>query len=113
MACSPIVACAEATHTVRSLRHALSRLPGRKNPYAARLKRSVTIRLDTLTVDYFKSLAADTGMSMAGRTCSLRALPGRHLDDAFLGADIAVCLGGRCSLENFDTRNLIRPQLVQ
>jgi uncharacterized protein (DUF4415 family) len=33
---------------------------GRKNPYAARLKRSVTIRLDTFTVDYFKALADDT-----------------------------------------------------
>ncbi|MHB0962287.1 MAG: BrnA antitoxin family protein [Gemmatimonadaceae bacterium] len=36
---------------------------GRKNPYAARLKRSVTIRLDTFTVDYFKSLADDTGIA--------------------------------------------------
>ncbi len=36
---------------------------GRKNPYAARLKRSVTIRLDTFTVDYFKALADDTGIA--------------------------------------------------
>ena len=36
---------------------------GRKNPYASRLKRSVTIRLDSFTVDYFKSLAADTGIA--------------------------------------------------
>lgn len=36
---------------------------GRKNPYAARLKRSVTIRLDSFTVDYFKSLATDTGIA--------------------------------------------------
>lgn len=35
---------------------------GRRNPYAARLKRSVTIRLDAFTVDYFKTLAADTGI---------------------------------------------------
>ena len=33
---------------------------GRKNPYAARLKRSVTIRLDSFTVDYFKAMAEDT-----------------------------------------------------
>jgi predicted DNA binding CopG/RHH family protein len=31
----------------------------RKNPYAARLKRSVTIRLDEVTIAYFKSLADD------------------------------------------------------
>ncbi len=30
-----------------------------KNPYAKRLKRSVTIRLDDSTVEYFKTLAAE------------------------------------------------------
>ncbi|MGH7533845.1 MAG: BrnA antitoxin family protein [Gemmatimonadales bacterium] len=30
---------------------------GRRNPYAKRLKRSVTIRLDEATVAYFKQLA--------------------------------------------------------
>lgn len=35
---------------------------GRKNPYAARLKRAVTIRLDGFTVDYFKGLAEETGI---------------------------------------------------
>jgi uncharacterized protein (DUF4415 family) len=34
----------------------------RKNPYAKRLKRQVTIRLDTASVDYFKELATDLGM---------------------------------------------------
>ena len=34
----------------------------RPNPYAKRLKRSVTIRLDGSTVSYFKKLAADTGI---------------------------------------------------
>jgi len=34
----------------------------RKNPYAARLKRQVTIRLDTASVDYFKQMAAELGM---------------------------------------------------
>jgi predicted DNA binding CopG/RHH family protein len=34
----------------------------RKNPYASRLKQSVTIRLDAAAVDYFKQLAADTGI---------------------------------------------------
>lgn len=34
----------------------------RKNPYAAKLKRPVTIRLDTASVDYFKALALELGM---------------------------------------------------
>lgn len=34
----------------------------RKNPYANRLKRQVTIRLDTEAVDYFKEMAAELGM---------------------------------------------------
>ena len=32
----------------------------RKNPYAAKLKRSVTIRLDESTIAYFKALADET-----------------------------------------------------
>ena len=35
---------------------------GRRNPYAARLKRQVTIRLDERTIDYFKGLAEETGV---------------------------------------------------
>lgn len=35
----------------------------RPNPYAKRLKRQVTIRLDEQTIDYFKSLAAETGVA--------------------------------------------------
>ena len=34
----------------------------RKNPCAGRLKRQVTIRLDTTSVDYFKELAAELRM---------------------------------------------------
>jgi predicted DNA binding CopG/RHH family protein len=34
----------------------------KKNPYAKRLKRRVTIRLDGPTIDYFKELAAETGI---------------------------------------------------
>lgn len=33
---------------------------GRRNPYAAKLKRSVTIRLDEATIAYFKDLAVET-----------------------------------------------------
>ncbi|MFO0828749.1 MAG: BrnA antitoxin family protein [Phycisphaerales bacterium] len=35
---------------------------GVRNPYAAHLKRSVTIRLDTETVAYFKALAERQGL---------------------------------------------------
>lgn len=34
----------------------------KKNPYAKRLKRRVTIRLDEPTVEYFKELAEETGI---------------------------------------------------
>ena len=34
----------------------------RRNPYANRLKRQVTIRLDIAAVDYFKDIAAELGM---------------------------------------------------
>ena len=34
----------------------------RRNPYARRLKKSVTIRLDEATITYFKQLADDTGI---------------------------------------------------
>ena len=33
---------------------------GRRNPYAAKLKRSVTIRLDEATIDYFKAMAGES-----------------------------------------------------
>ena len=33
---------------------------GKKNPYARRLKRQITIRLDEQTIEYFKDLAAET-----------------------------------------------------
>jgi uncharacterized protein (DUF4415 family) len=34
----------------------------KKNPYAKRLKRQVTIRLDEITIDYFRKLAEETGI---------------------------------------------------
>jgi uncharacterized protein (DUF4415 family) len=33
-----------------------------RNPYARRLKKQITIRLDATTVDYFKGLAEETGL---------------------------------------------------
>ena len=34
----------------------------KKNPYAKRLKRQVTIRLENETIRYFKALATETGV---------------------------------------------------
>ena len=39
-----------------------SKMKGRKNPYIKYLKQPVTMRLDRDSVDYFKSLAAETGI---------------------------------------------------
>ena len=55
----------------------------RRNPYANRLKRSVTIRLDAAALRYFKELAASTGIpyqtliNLYLRDC---AATGRKLD---------------------------------
>lgn len=34
-----------------------------KNPYAKRLKKQISIRIETDTIDYFKTLAEETGIS--------------------------------------------------
>ena len=39
-----------------------SKMKGEKNPYRAKLKQPITIRLDKATVAYFKGLATDIGM---------------------------------------------------
>jgi len=41
----------------------LKRMKSRKNPYANRLKKQITIRLDENTIEYFKNLALETGFS--------------------------------------------------
>ena len=35
----------------------------KRNPYARRLKRQITIRLDDATISYFKQLAEETGIA--------------------------------------------------
>ena len=35
---------------------------GRRNPYASRLKRQVTIRLDAQSVKYFKGISGECGI---------------------------------------------------
>ncbi len=37
-----------------------SKMKGRKNPYAARLKRPITMRIGSDVVDYFKNMAQET-----------------------------------------------------
>lgn len=39
-----------------------SKLKTRRNPYAKHLKRQVTIRMGVDIIDYFKSLAKETGI---------------------------------------------------
>lgn len=39
-----------------------SKMKSRKNPYASKLKKSVTIRLGEDVIDYFKGMSDDTGI---------------------------------------------------
>jgi uncharacterized DUF497 family protein len=57
------LAAASAASTERSsMRKDYDFSKSKKNPYAARLKRQVTIRLDESTVAYFRELAEETGI---------------------------------------------------
>jgi uncharacterized protein (DUF4415 family) len=40
----------------------LSKMRARKNPYAKRLKKQITIRVGVDVLEYFKELAAETGI---------------------------------------------------
>ena len=40
----------------------LSKMKSRKNPYASKLKKPVTMRLGEDVINYFKSMAEDTGV---------------------------------------------------
>ena len=40
----------------------LKKLKARRNPYASRLKKQVTIRMGVDIIDYFKGLAEETGI---------------------------------------------------
>ncbi len=41
----------------------LSKLNLKKNPYAKKLKKQITIRLDTEIIDYFKTIGEDNDIS--------------------------------------------------
>ncbi len=40
----------------------LSKMKSRKNPYARRLKKQVTMRIGVDIIDYFKQMAEETGL---------------------------------------------------
>ena len=40
----------------------LARMDSRRNPYAPKLKKSVTIRLSEDVIDYFKEMAEESGV---------------------------------------------------
>ena len=40
----------------------LSKMKARKNPYAAKLKKQITIRLGVDVLEYFKDLSKETGI---------------------------------------------------
>lgn len=40
----------------------LSKMKSRKNPYAKKLKKQITIRLAINTIEYFKELSKESGM---------------------------------------------------
>jgi predicted DNA binding CopG/RHH family protein len=40
----------------------LSKMKSRKNPYASKLKKSVTMRLSEDVIEYFKKMAEETGV---------------------------------------------------
>ena len=40
----------------------LSKMKSRKNPYASKLKKSVTMRLSEDVINYFKKMAEETGV---------------------------------------------------
>lgn len=40
-----------------------SKMKGKKNPYAKKLKKQITIRLDEAVIDYFKELAEENEIS--------------------------------------------------
>ncbi|HSR69809.1 MAG TPA: BrnA antitoxin family protein [Acidobacteriota bacterium] len=40
----------------------LSKMKGRKNPYAKQLKKQITIRIGTDILEYFKAMSEETGI---------------------------------------------------
>jgi predicted DNA binding CopG/RHH family protein len=70
-----------------------SKMKARRNPYVKLLKRSVTIRLDNDTVEYFKGLAVKTGLPY-------QSLINLYLRDCALhGRELSLLWSGREKLK--------------
>jgi len=76
----------------------------KKNPYAKRFKRSVTIRLNDSTDVYFKALADETQLplpepdqSLRARLRRLRAQAGAHSASGARGRRITQLAADRCT----------------
>ena len=90
----------------------------RRNPYAKRLKKPITIRLDRETIEYFKGLANDTGIAYqqapltslgASRRLTSHSAPGSYgpivrvsLPHPAPGLDCRDPAGGEGSLSHLD-----------
>ena len=62
-------------------------MKGRKNPYAKSLKKQVTLRLGIDVIEYFKNLAAETGIPLSEPDQPLppRVRPNRQKTNPLLG----------------------------
>lgn len=47
---------------VNDMREEYDFTKGRKNPYASRIRKQITINLDETAIDYFKKMAVETGI---------------------------------------------------
>lgn len=62
LARQPIVKARSIKVTDMKTEYDLSKLKSRKNPYASKLKKPVTMRLSEDVVEYFKSMADEAGV---------------------------------------------------
>ncbi len=78
---------------------------GKRNPYAKRLKKQVTIRLDEVTIDYFKKLSEETGVpyqtliNLYLRDCAAKGAKARNVvESVSLKRGITSVSSGRSPL---------------
>ena len=74
----------------------LSKMKFRRNPYASRLKKPVTIRLGSDIINYFKSLAKDMGVPYQNLiNLYLRDCVQEHRKLAWVGGRVPVETGAQ------------------
>ena len=71
----------------------------KRNPYARRLKKQVTIRLDTPTLEYFKSLSDELG------------IPYQTLINLYLSQSPSIEQAAGAGVEGFRLRTEMAPRL--